>query len=107
MGLHVYGVAIEMVRQVRPLIERIEKKDASLADQLRRAAASVALNIQEGAHSRGGNVRARFFTAAGSAAEVQACIDVAEALGYVEEVDFALRDKVARVVATLHRLARR
>jgi hypothetical protein len=49
-------------------------------------------------------VRAR---GAGSAAEVRACLDVAEALGYIEGVDEGMRDRLDRVVATLHQLSRR
>ena len=107
MGLQVYGVAIDMVRLLRPVIERIGPKDANLADQLRRAATSVPLNVSEGAYSQGGHVRARFHTALGSAAEIRACLDVAEALGYINHVDASLRDVLDRVVAALHRLARR
>jgi hypothetical protein len=38
---------------------------------------------------------------------VRACLDVAEALGYIERVDEELRDTLDRIVATLHRLAKR
>jgi four helix bundle protein len=107
MALQIYAVTIEMVRALRPLVERIGRRDSNLGDQLRRAATSVPLNLHEGAYSQGGNVRARFHSALGSAAEVRACLDVAEALGYVEQVDPTLRDTLDRVVATLHRLARR
>ena len=107
MRLEIYVIVIVVVRQIRPLIERIEKRDANLADQLRRAVTSVPLNLSEGAYSHGGHVRARFHTALGSAAEVRACLDVAEALGYVDEVDPVLRDNLDRVIATLHRLTRR
>ena len=107
MALRIYAVAIEMVREVRPLSERLGRRDSNLADQLRRAAASVPLNLHEGAYSQGGNVRARFHNALGSAAEVRACLDVAEALGYLEQIDPALRDILDHVVATLHRLTRR
>ena len=106
MGLRIYAVAIDMVRQLRPVIERIGVKDANLADQMRRAATSVPLNLSEGAYSRGGHVRARFHNALGSAAEVRACLDVAEAMGYLDRVDPKLRDTLDRVVATVHRLAR-
>ena len=107
MGLQVYQVTIEVVRGLRPVIERIGRRDSGLADQLRRAAASVPLNVSEGAYSQGGNARARFHHALGSAAEVRACLDVAEALGYVEGIDAELRDKLDRVVATLHKLSKR
>ena len=106
MALRIYSVAIEMLRELRPLIDRIRTRDSNLGDQLRRAATSIPLNLHEGAYSQGGNVRARFHNALGSAAEVRACLDVAEALGYVEGVTPELRDVLDRVVATLHRLAR-
>jgi four helix bundle protein len=96
-----------MLRQLKPIIERIGVKDGNLADQLRRAATSVPLNLSEGAYSQGGHVRARFHNALGSAAEVRACLDVAEALGYVERIDEGLRDSLDRIIATLHRLTRR
>ncbi len=107
MALQIYDVAIEVVRLVRPIIERIGRRDSNLADQLRRAVTSVPLNLSEGAYSKGGNERARYHTALGSAAEVRACLDVAEALGYVEGVDERLRDSLDRIVATLSRLTRR
>ena len=107
MSLRVYSVVIDLVRGMRPLVERIGRRDVNLADQLRRALTSVPLNLNEGAHSQGGNARARFHSALGSAAEVKACLDVAEALGYVEEVEPALRDRLEHVISMLHRLARR
>jgi four helix bundle protein len=107
MRLRIYVIAIVMVRELRPVIERIERRDSNLADQLRRAAASVPLNLHEGAYSRGGNVKARFHTALGSAAEIRACLDVAEALGYVDKVDPALLDTIDRIVATVYRLVHR
>lgn len=107
MGLEIYAVAVDMVRQVRPLIERIGSKDSNLADQMRRAASSVPLNIHEGAYSQGGHVRARFYNALGSAAEVKACLDVAEALGYINKVDEKLLGTLNRLVGTLHRLSRK
>src|SRR5690349_5146429 len=103
MALQVYEVAMEVVRGLRPVIERIGRRDSGLADQLRRAATSVPLNISEGAYSQGGNARARFHNALGSAAEVRACLDVAQAMGYVDDVDARLCDRLDRVVATLHR----
>ena len=107
MALRVYEVTIEVVKALRPVIERVGRRDAALADQLRRAAASVPLNVSEGVYSQGGNARARFHNALGSAAEVRACLDVAEALGYLDHVDEGLRDRLDQIVATLHRLSRR
>ena len=44
MALQVVGVSLEMIAAVRPLVQRIRRHDRSLADQLVRAASSVALN---------------------------------------------------------------
>ncbi|MDC3955817.1 four helix bundle protein [Polyangium jinanense] len=107
MALRIYSVAIEMLRTLRPVIERVGTKDPNLGDQLRRAATSIALNLSEGAYSQGRNERARWYTAMGSAAEVRACLEVAEALGYIEKADENLLDTLDRIVATLHRLTRR
>ncbi|MDI1478354.1 four helix bundle protein [Polyangium sp. y55x31] len=107
MALRIYGVTIELLRMLRPLMQRIGAKDPNLEDQLRRAATSIPLNLSEGAYSQGRNERARWHTAMGSAAEVRACLDVAEALGYVDEVDEGLRKKLEQIIATLHLLTRR
>jgi four helix bundle protein len=96
-----------MVAAVRPLVARIKRQDRSLADQLVRAASSVALNIAEAEYSDPGNKRARLFTAAGSANETRAALRLGVAWGYFGERDaeqaVAL---VGRVVAMLWRLTR-
>ena len=51
--LRIHTVCIELVREVRPLAERIEKYDRDQARQLRRSAASMVLNLAEGEGSRG------------------------------------------------------
>ena len=108
MQLKVYGVALEAVRRVGPLAQRVGRVDKDLARQLRRASASVALNLAEGETAVGGNRRARFDSAIGSARESIACLEVAEALGYLEARDIAgATDRMDHVIATLHRLARR
>ena len=70
-------VAIQLIEVLRPLVPRIKARDRSLADQLTRAASSVALNIGEGNYSDPGNRRARFFTAAGSANETRLALRIA------------------------------
>jgi four helix bundle protein len=107
MTLRIYFVVIEMIRMLRPIIEQIRTRDSNLADQMQRAATSVPLNLHEGAYSQGRNVRARFHNALGSAAEIRACLDVAEALGYLEQVDPKLSDTLDHIVATLFRLVKR
>ena len=50
--LRIYAVMLDLVREVRPVIEGIAKRDAGLADQMRRAVQSVVLNTAEGMGSR-------------------------------------------------------
>jgi len=105
MTLHIYGFVIETIRSFAPVLRAIAKRNASLADQMRRALASVALNLSEGAGSRGGNRRLRFENACGSAKESRSCYEVAGALEYVV-VDPVLVDRLDRIAATTWRLAR-
>ena len=105
---HVYEVAKELARASRPLIERIERRDRSLADQGRRAAQSMMLNVRE-ANRRVGRDRANGFRiAAGSTDELVGALDVGEVMGYLATSDItgplALAD---RVLAMLYRLANR
>jgi four helix bundle protein len=79
-----YATALEALRLTGALLGPIRTADRSLADQLKRAATSVALNLAEGGKRRHGD-RAHFYRiAAGSAAESRACLDVAAALGYLD-----------------------
>lgn len=100
-----YEVAMEMATGLRPLLERITRRDRDLENQLRRSGASVVLNIAEGAR-RAGRDRQQFYRiAAGSAAETQSGLQLAVAWGYVgpDESKAALH-LVDRVLAMLWRL---
>jgi four helix bundle protein len=81
---NVYGRAREVVRELVPVLHIVREHDKSLADQLKRAAQSVVLNIAEGRGNDAGNARARFSTACGSAKEVRAALNVASDWGYIE-----------------------
>ena len=116
MALIVASLSIEMVAAVRPLVGRIRRHDRSLADQLVRAASSVALNVAEAEYdaakspegdSDPGTKRARFFTAAGSANETRAALRVGAAWGYfaAEEAE-AAEALLGRILAALWRLTR-
>ena len=74
---NVYIRARTIVRELALLLRVVREQDKALADQLKRAAQSVVLNIAEARGSDAGNARARFATACGSAKEVRAALDVA------------------------------
>ncbi len=102
--LRIYDVLLQVVRDVRPLIGELERKDPDLARQCRRALMSAPLNVAEGSYSRGRNRVARYHTALGSLREVVACFEVAAAFGYMAELDPRVRDRMDHCIGTLVRL---
>src|ERR1043165_3084910 len=80
--LKIYDDSLAMLERLHTEIAAIERHDTDLARQLRRAAASVTLNIAEGSYARGRNRAALYSVALGSAKEVRACLDVAKAFRY-------------------------
>ena len=100
-------VILETIAMLRPKLGRIDRHDRDLGRQLRRAASRVALNVAEGQYSRGRNRQARDHTALGSARETMACLEVAVAMGYLEQADAAVLDRLRRIVGTLVRLVQR
>jgi four helix bundle protein len=102
--LRIYVIALGVLTDLRAVIEAIERRDADLARQIRRASSSVVLNIAEGDGSRGKNRTVRYHTALGSTRETLACIRVGIALGYIDEPNADLFDRIDRIAATLFRL---
>ena len=98
--LDIYRSYLTALTLMRTPIARIEARDTDLSRQLRRAAASVALNIAEATGSHGGTRRQRFLSALGSANEVLACLDVAAALGYCDPPP-EVTSTVKRTISTL------
>jgi four helix bundle protein len=104
--LDVYRCAIEFLVLASKLVAALPRGNADLADQLRRAAMSVPLNIAESVGSRGAGERRRFLSIArGSAMECSAILDVVRAL------DLASSDSVdpgkpllVRIVSMLTRM---
>ena len=103
--LRIYSKVLHLLRDLKPVIAQIEVHDRDLARQLRRAATSVALNMSEGAGNSGGTRRERYRSALGSARESEACLDAAVALGYVEQIDAGLQDRLDHVRAVLVKVA--
>lgn len=102
--LNIYPIVLEMIAALRPLLAQIERRDRDLGRQLRRASASVALNLGEGMYSRGQLRTARYHNALGSMRESTSCLEVARAFGYVAEIDSELLAKLDRITGTLVRL---
>ena len=99
--LKIYGVILEVLKELPPVVAAIELHDKDLARQLKRAATSIALNCSEGSGSHGGTRKERYRNALGSARETGACLDAALALGYLEAIDASLLDKLDHVRAVL------
>ena len=107
MAFDAYDRSISLLCALVPLLERLKATDPKLEDQARRAATSVALNLQEANRRTGRDRRNRFRISLGSAAEVGAALDVAVAFGYLDEVAVAAaRELIDRVRAMTYRLAR-
>jgi four helix bundle protein len=104
MVLLVKQVALKAVAALAPILRQLAKRDRNLADQLRRAATSVVLNIAEAEDSDPGNGRARLYSAAGSACESRAALALAIAFGYATEDQCATAEGLLdETCATLHR----
>src|SRR2546423_3960075 len=93
----------------KPLIDRLPATERSgLADQWRRAASSVVLNVAEGASRRGAReFRKHLDIARSSLDEIEAIIDLAVGLDYLRRDEVAkataVRDECARTVFGLIR----
>jgi four helix bundle protein len=98
--------ALSMCRDAAAVARLIQRHDGDLARQLRRAATSVVLNIAEGSGACGGNRRQRCHSALGSAREVGAWFDAAEAMAYIGPVGGRARDRLDVIVGTLTNVLR-
>jgi four helix bundle protein len=103
--LDVYQSAISFVEVALRLVALLPRGHSALADQLRRAAISVPLNIAEGSAKRDAE-RAHFHRIArGSAMECGAIVDVIGLLGVASEtVQERSTELLERTVAMLSRM---
>ena len=109
MAFDAYDRSLDLLRALAPVTERIRACDAGLADQLKRAAQSVLLNIAEANRRRGKDRANRFRCALGEAAEVSAAVEAAIVAEYVEAIDvvdvLALADRVRAMTFQLAKKA--
>jgi four helix bundle protein len=106
--LDVYSAAIDWVVLADDVVEQLPRGRAYLADQLQRAATSIALNIAEGAGEFSGPEKARFYRIAKrSATECAAVLDVVRRLELTSPDRLgAGRDLLLRIVSMLTKLVR-
>lgn len=98
----IYQQSLELIRLSKKVIDQLPRGHAHLADQLRRAAASITLNFSEGAGKTTGADRKRYFASArGSANEVAAILDVALAFGVVHQTLHLQMVETAKHVAAM------
>lgn len=103
MGFDCLDVATEALILVGPIVQRIERRDRALADQMKRAMDSVVSNISEGAGNIGKRRAEAYRYALGSALEMSSHLKVALAWGYLDDISAPLT-LLERVRAMLWRL---
>ena len=77
-------LALEAAGRVFRLVQGLKAEYSDLADQARRAAASVPLNLSEGAARAGKDRDYHFRVAHGSAGEMASCVELMVAVGAVD-----------------------
>jgi four helix bundle protein len=85
MAFHATELAFQAVRALPAVFDRLKGKDAELSSQLRTAAWSMVLNLEEGTWKAGKDRLNRYRIAAGSASEVRAGLRLAVEWGYVDQ----------------------
>ena len=98
-----YEIAKQLLITLAPLVAQIKREDLDLADQLKRAAQSVLLNLAEGQRYNNGNKLRHYGIAQGSANEVRAALDAAVAWGWIA-ADGDERVLLDRLLAVLWKL---
>jgi len=106
--LDVYRCAIDFVALCVPFLDGLPRGHAALADQLRRAAMSIPLNIAEAEGRTGSADKARTYAIArGSAMECAAIFDVLRTLALIDDAAHRRGNELLdRVVSMLTRLCR-
>jgi four helix bundle protein len=105
--LRIYDDLLALVRELKPYLEQLERQDADLARQLRRALWSGPLNVAEGSQSAGGNRTQRYRTALGSTREVLSCLEVGAAAGLLPDLSPVLQERFGKIIGTLVKVVRR
>ncbi len=83
-GLHAHRLAVEAAGAVLRLVAQVPSSVKFLADQARRAACSVPLNLAEGHGRSGGDRFYHYSVAYGSAKEAGSALELLAAGGFVD-----------------------
>ena len=92
MALIVYDLALQMLRHIKPIIDKVARHDRNLADHMQRSAQQSFLNLAEARSARGRNEVAKFTNALCEAREARAAVAVAISWGYVTTQEAQLAD---------------
>ena len=105
MTLVAYTVSLDLIRSLRPVVEQLRRHSREAGEQVTDAASSITYNIGEGSRRSGRDVRRFYVMAHGSAGEIRAALDVADAWGW--NVDSAAtRTILDRLLGLLYGLTR-
>jgi len=104
----IYQRSLELVELAQGIGKSFPRGNAYLNDQLKRAVTSITLNFAEGYGKNSRKEQRRFFSIAkASANEVGAIMDIAYALGFIEEKLYAQAleycDHLARMLTRFRR----
>ena len=104
---HAHEVALAWATALQASVEKVSRRDPDLGRQLRRAVASVPLNLAEGACRVGKDRMHHYRIAAGSAAEAMSALALARGWGQLSAGDLESVDGLGdRLRALLWRLTR-
>ena len=98
MRFFALDLAIDIIRQLRPLERTLRIHNRKLANQMSEASSSIALNLGEGNRRWGRDRKHLFSIASGSTEEVRTALRVAVARGELQE------QKAAQVLADIDHL---
>ena len=105
MAFDTLEMSLTVLDQLATVEPKIRAKRKSLADEIGRAAESIALNVSEARQRAGLDKPDLFRRAAGSAAELTTALRIARARGYITVAEHAAIDApLDRVRAMLWRL---
>jgi four helix bundle protein len=105
--LRIHETAVELVAELMPLLETIERRDPDLARQGRRAVMSTPLNIAEGGEQPGKRRTLHYRIAMGSAREAWSVVRVAHAARYIAAPSVRVASRAGPAIGVSHASRRR